>query len=140
MNIVICTEKQLFERCEERGYNPAEVMACIKKRDEKGRLHVDTDHKSYPKKKKVVAGGVGTELSRLLKKFGISAKEEGCSCRHKSKLMDKRGVLWCENHVGEIMGYMRDNARKMKIPFFAMPAKMLIRQAIKNAKRKGNKS
>lgn len=139
-NIVICTERQLFERCEQRGYNPSEVMACIKKRDDQGRLHVDTDHKSYPKKKKVVAGGVGTELTKLLKKFGISSKEGGCSCRHKSKLMDRNGIRWCENHVGEIVGYMRENAKKMGVPFVALPAKMLIRQAIKNAKRNGAKS
>jgi hypothetical protein len=139
MNIVICTENQLIERCEERGYKLEEVVGCIKKRDDKGRLHVDTDHKAYPKKKRPASGGVGTELSLLLKKFGISAKEGGCSCRHKSKLMDKNGVKWNELNIDTVVGWMRENSKKMKIPFVAMPARMLVRQAIKNARRKGAK-
>ena len=138
-NIVICTEKQLGDRCRERGYKLEEVGGCIKKRDDRGRLHVDTEHKAYPKKKRTPAGGVGSELTKLLKKFGISAKEGGCSCKSKSKLMDRNGISWCEKNIDTVVGYMRDNAKNMKIPFLALPARMLVRQAIRNAKRKGAK-
>ena len=135
MNIVICKVNQLKERCAERGYDFKDVVACIKKRDDKGRVHVDTDHPSYPRKTKR-SPGAGTELTNILKRFGISAKEGGCSCKHKSKLIDKKGLKWAELNVETIVGYMRENAKKMKMPFVALPARMLVRQAIRNARRK----
>ena len=137
MNIVICTTGQLRERCVERGYKFEEVEKCIRKIDGK-KIHVDTDHRDYPRKGKR-SKGVGTELTIILRRFGITSNEGGCSCKHKSKLLDTKGVKWAELNVETVVGWMKENAKKMKIPFLALPARMVVRQAIKNARRKGAK-
>lgn len=137
MNIVICTTGQLRERCVERGYKFEEVEKCIRKIDG-NKIHVDTDHPDYPRKGKR-SKGVGTELTIILRRFGITSKEGGCSCKHKSKLLDTKGVKWAELNVETVVGWMKENAKKMKIPFLALPARMVVRQAIKNARRKGAK-
>lgn len=79
--------------------------------------------------------GPGTELKKLLKRVGITATPN-CSCNARARKMDERGCDWCEENVDEIVGWLREEATKRKLPFLDVAGKILVRKAIKNARRK----
>lgn len=79
-------------------------------------------------------GGPGTELKKLLAKIGITATP-GCSCNRRASTMDSKGVEWCEAHLEEIVGWLREEATKRRLPFVDMAGRILVRRAIANAKR-----
>lgn len=78
--------------------------------------------------------GPGTELKVLLKSVGIEAKPN-CSCNKRARLMDERGCDWCEENIEEISGWLAEEAKKRKLPYVAAAGKLLIRMAIKRARR-----
>jgi hypothetical protein len=78
--------------------------------------------------------GPGTQLKKLLGKIGIKSTE-GCSCNRRAKLMNERGIEWCEQNVGEIVGWLREEASRRGLPFLDMPAKIIINKSIKMAKK-----
>jgi hypothetical protein len=85
--------------------------------------------------------GPGTELKKLLKSIGIVAKPN-CSCNKRAQLMDHNEATepgWCEAHIEEISGWLQEEAHKRGLPYIASAGKLLIRMAIKRAKR-GNGS
>jgi len=87
------------------------------------------------------SSGPGTELKKLLKSVGIEAKPD-CSCNKRAQLMDQneaREPGWCEAHIEEISGWLQEEAKKRGLPYIASAGKLLIRIAIKRAK-KGNGS
>lgn len=79
--------------------------------------------------------GVGIELKRLLRKIGITPKT-GCKCKDHAKQMDDLGVEWCLQNVETIADWMQEEAKERKIPFLRVGAKILVKKAIRNAKRK----
>jgi hypothetical protein len=79
-------------------------------------------------------GGAGTELRKLLKKFGI-ADRPGCGCVSHAQNMDLRGIEWCRKNIDTIVGWMRTEAQKAKLPFTELGAKILVRRAIHNAEK-----
>ena len=84
-----------------------------------------------------VVGGPGTELKKLLSKIGITATPN-CSCNARARRMDEeeaRHPGWCEEHLEEIVGWLREEATKRKLPFIDAAGRMLVRRAIKNAQR-----
>lgn len=81
--------------------------------------------------------GPGTELKKLLAKVGITATE-GCSCNSRARRMDEmeaREPGWCEAHLDEIVGWLREEATKRKLPFIDAAGRLLVRRAIRNARR-----
>jgi hypothetical protein len=83
--------------------------------------------------------GPGTELKALLKRVGITASP-GCSCNTRAKLMDANELKepgWCEKNLETICDWLQEEATKRKLPFVRMAAKILVRQAIRNARKKG---
>lgn len=83
---------------------------------------------------KVPAGGPGTELKRLLSLAGFT-EVPGCKCNERAKIMDLRGVEWCEQNIDKIVGWLREEATKRRLPFLDAAGRVLVRQAIRNAKR-----
>lgn len=83
----------------------------------------------------VANAGPGAELKRLLATIGIKATE-GCSCNSRAAVMDARGPDWCEQNLEEIVGWLREEAEKRKLPFLDMAGRVLVRRAIANARRK----
>jgi hypothetical protein len=81
-------------------------------------------------------GGPGTELSRLLKKIGISPTPT-CSCRAKAAEMDRWGPDECERpeRIDEVVAVMRAEAAARGLPFLDAAGKLLVRRAIANARR-----
>lgn len=79
--------------------------------------------------------GAGTELKLLLKKIGITSSEN-CSCNRRAAIMDEKGVEWVEQNVPLVVGWLREEAAKRKLPFVDIAGTALVKVAIRNAKRK----
>ena len=80
--------------------------------------------------------GVGTELKKLLSSIGIKATPN-CSCNAKARTMDSNGIEWCEKNIDTIVGWLRDEAIKRNLPFIDLAGKILVKKAIRNAKKNG---
>ena len=67
-------------------------------------------------------GGPGTELTELLKSYGIEEKS-GCSCRAVSRQMDQWGVDGCrqQKNLDWIVERVKENAKKYSW-FLRLPA------------------
>jgi hypothetical protein len=146
-------------RCRQRGYAFEDCAACIVS------ITVDETHPAYPAalapedvqqhlvasiEKRIASKtsekepqpehqsrGPGTELKKLLAKIGIVATQN-CSCNSRARRMDEEEAKepgWCEAHLDEIVGWLREEAEKRKLPFVDMAGRMLVRRAIRNARR-----
>ena len=91
-------------------------------------------YRDAPARKEPPAGGPGTELKAMLAMLGISASPN-CSCNARARLMDERGIEWCEANIDEIVGWLREEATKRGLPFVDMAGRMLAKRAIKNARK-----
>lgn len=78
------------------------------------------------------AGGPGTELKKVLGWLGFKPST-GCSCGSHQREMDRRGVDWCSANIETIVGWLAEEAKAQSLPFFEMPARALIRYAIRRA-------
>lgn len=83
------------------------------------------------------ASGPGTELKKLLAKIGIHATAS-CACTSRAALMDeneRQSPGWCAAHIDTIVGWLREEAEKRGLPFIDAAGRVLVRRAIKNAKK-----
>lgn len=82
------------------------------------------------------ASGPGTQLSKLLKRFGIHPTPT-CACRAKAAQMDAWGPDECERpeRMEEIVAVMRAEAEARGLPFLDALGRLLVRRAIRNARR-----
>lgn len=155
--------KDVAVRCVQRGYSWAEIVPCIARDLGDGWLFVDVKHPAYPATKKhgyippamlhaavdemlasvspsssaSKSDGPGTELKKLLAKIGITPTPT-CSCNARARQMDvqeSREPGWCEAHLDEIVGWLREEAEKRNLPFVDIAGRMLVRRAIRNARR-----
>ena len=80
--------------------------------------------------------GPGTELSRLLKRFGISPTPT-CACRAKAAEMDAWGCDEASRpeRIDEVVAVMRAEAAARGLPFLDVAGRLLVRRAISNARR-----
>lgn len=142
-------------RCEERGYAFEKASACIVATDGEI-ITVDETHPAYPSpigqietseqwlnrqissiQGAAPTNGPGTELKKLLAKIGITATPT-CSCNARARRMDEeesREPGWCEAHLDEIVGWLREEAKKRGLPFLDIAGRVLVRRAIRNARR-----
>jgi len=81
------------------------------------------------------AHGPGTELSRLLERFGIEPTPT-CKCRAKAAQMDAWGADECGKpaRVDEVVAVMREEAAKRGLPFIDSVGRLLVRRAISRAR------
>jgi hypothetical protein len=138
--MIACQLKHLVARCHQRGYTLEEVRPCIVSQDG-DEIIVDENHPLYPKESKfspisqqIIKTGAGTELKKLLGKIGIKASPS-CSCNKRAIVMDNNGIEWCENNIDTIIGWLKEEATKRKLPFIDMAGRMLVKKAISNAKK-----
>lgn len=143
--MIKCFLSHLEARCRERGYTLEEVRSCVIDQDN-NIIVVDENHPSYPKQPKPgfllqqtqiaepLNTGPGTELKKLLSKIGIKASPN-CSCNKRAALMDTNGIEWCENNIDTIVGWLKEEATKRKLPFIDMAGRILVKKAISNAKK-----
>lgn len=142
--MITCNRHFLGNRCRERGYTLNEVMPCVIAQDG-DKWTVDINHPSYPRTPKpgfvpppaeaAPPRGPGTELHALLGKFGLTASGD-CKCNQRARYMDQQGCDWCEANIDEIVGWLRESAAERGLPFLDVAARLLVRRAIANARRK----
>lgn len=84
-------------------------------------------------------GGVGTELKKLLKKIGINATPN-CKCNSRAVALDYHGIDYCIENIETIIEWLKEEATARGLPFFAMPARILVRRAIANARKESRRA
>jgi hypothetical protein len=84
-------------------------------------------------------GGPGTELHRILARFGFSFSKQ-CRCRARMLTMNRWGCDGCEEHLEDIVGWLREEAAARKLPYLDVAGKMLVRLAISNARREAKRA
>ena len=80
--------------------------------------------------------GPGTELSKLLKRLGIEPTPT-CQCRAKAAEMDAWGCDEASKpeRIDEVVAVMRAEAEARGLPFLDMAGRLLVRRAIRNARK-----
>lgn len=144
--MIICHKHMLLQRAVERGYEIDDVMPCVVAQDG-DQWTIDTEHPAYPKtfkhttelptaKTSAPSGGPGTELSKLLKRFGVEPTPT-CPCREVALRMDVWGPDECSRpeRMNAVLAAMRDEAKARGLLFLDAAGKLLIRRAIANARR-----
>lgn len=83
-----------------------------------------------------IASGPGTELSRLLARFGIEPTPN-CACRAKAAQMNAWGPDECSKpeRIEEVVAVMREEAKARGLPFLDVAGRLLVKRAIANARR-----
>ena len=92
--------------------------------------------RARPKKEDVIDEGPGTELKKILARFGIR-HGVGCKCERRVKIMDQRGPKWCRENIDEIVGWLKEEADKRNLPFVKRLGKYIVNRAIKNSLKSG---
>jgi len=95
---------------------------------------IDADHPAYPKISRLPVGGPGTELKKLLASVGITSTPD-CACNARAAEMDRNGSDWCAENESTIVGWLREQAEARGLPFIEVAARLLIRRAIRNARK-----
>lgn len=139
--MISCQRMHLEGRCRERGYSLEEVMPCVVSQDGDNWV-VDETHPAYPRSPKPGFTPppppclAGTALKRLLAgwPFQITSTST-CPCNARAAEMDSKGCDWCEEHIDEIVGWLREQAEARGLPFLDVAGRMLVRRAIGNARR-----
>jgi hypothetical protein len=88
-------------------------------------------------KKATTTFGPGSELKAILSQFGIVVTPD-CKCNSRAVHMDKMEAEqpgWCEANIEEIVGWLREAAEERGLPFLDLPARLLVRRAIHNARK-----
>jgi len=124
-----------------RGYTLDDVLPCVVAQDG-DEWTIDVDHPAYPRDPKPIrepqpsTSGPGTELSKLLKRFGIEPTPT-CACRAKAAEMDALGCDECSRpeRIEEVVGVMREEAKARGLPFVDAVGRILVKRAIRNARR-----
>jgi len=78
--------------------------------------------------------GPGTELHRLLGKFGLHMKK-GCECKARMVQMNKWGCDGCEENIDTIVGWLAEEAASRGLPFLNTVGRLLVKRAISNARK-----
>ena len=135
--------KNLESRCRERGKTLEQAVGCVVSR--KGDIiTVDTSHPDYPRPglevmspKQPSSRSIarpGLSLKKTLKSLlGISASPN-CRCNSHARTMDEMEASepgWCMKNIDKIVGWLEEEARARKLPFFRYAAKLLVKRAIR---------
>jgi hypothetical protein len=78
--------------------------------------------------------GPGTILSKMLSKIGINSTPN-CSCRRRAMEMNSRGPEWCAANIDTIVGWLREESERRKLPFVDFAGKILIQRAVKMSRK-----
>ena len=135
--MITCHRRHIEERCRIRGYRIEDVMGCVVAHDGYT-WTVDETHPQYPRAREA-GGGPGTELTAILSTLSLGHLE-GCKCKKRARQMDEWGPDGCEQRIGEIVGWLEEEAKNRKLPFIRCGSKTLVRVAIRRARRHKTRS
>ena len=82
-----------------------------------------------------VAGGPGSELTRILGNFWIRYTP-GCKCGERAAQMDEMGPEWCRQNIDLISKWLKEEAQARGIPYVDLLGRQVILQAISAAESK----
>jgi len=88
----------------------------------------------FPKTIEENPNGPGAILSGMIKKIGI-VMTQGCSCRRHAIEMNEKGNDWCEANIDTIVGWLREEASKRRLPFLDSVGKLMVNRAIKKSRK-----
>lgn len=88
----------------------------------------------FPQTMEEHPNGPGSVLSNMIKKIGI-VMTQGCSCRRHAIEMNEKGNDWCEQNIDTIVGWLREEAEKRRLPFFDSVGKIMVNRAIKKSRK-----
>ena len=142
---MITGRRSHFEaRCRQRGVTLEQVQPCIVAEHADGTITVDESHPLYPRQPPPAPqpvrpsgpppAGPGTELKKLLRLVGITATPT-CPCNARAAQMDRWGADECESRQDEIVGWLREEAGRRRLPFVEMLAKKVVALAIRRARK-----
>jgi hypothetical protein len=84
----------------------------------------------------LIGEGPGTELKKLLAGWPfLFVAGADCKCNQRARYMDEMGCDWVVENIDECVGYLRESAADRGLPFIELAARLLIRRAIRNARR-----
>ena len=78
--------------------------------------------------------GPGSILASMFSMIGIKSTPT-CSCRKHALEMNKNGIEWCEENIPTILGWLKEECNKRKIPYVETVAKMMVNKSISKAKK-----
>jgi hypothetical protein len=78
--------------------------------------------------------GPGTELHRLLGRFGLHMKK-GCACKARMVQMNKWGCDGCGENIDTIVEWLAEEAANRGLPFLNTVGRLLVKRAIHNARK-----
>lgn len=78
--------------------------------------------------------GPGTILHQYLESLGIKQIKD-CNCSSHQETMDKWGPDECNRRIKTIVGWLREEAVKRKLPFCTLAAYTLIKWVIHQSKK-----
>lgn len=87
-------------------------------------------------KSRAVNGCAGTELMTAIGWIKRLRPEKACKCAHRAAEMDRLGTAWCEANVETIVGWLREGAAELGLPFLELPARWAVYRAIRRARAK----
>lgn len=119
----LCQTREEYFRAWEEGRGPGQAKVEILRRH-----MVDATRRT-------VVIGVGTELKLMLSRIGIR-EQWGCHCAARAIVMDKEGPDWCEKNKETIVIWLEEEAKRRKLPFVRVLARLLVSRAIRSARRK----
>lgn len=90
--------------------------------------------KLFPRTMEENPNGPGSILSQMIKTVGI-VMSQGCSCRRHAIEMNVNGNDWCENNIDTIVGWLKEEAKKRKLPFLDSIGKLMVNRAIKKSRK-----
>ncbi|MFO1433547.1 MAG: TlpA disulfide reductase family protein [Candidatus Competibacteraceae bacterium] len=93
--------------------------------------------RAIPSAQAVPTSGPGTELKKLLARFGMQTTPD-CPCNDRVILMDRNGCDWCAQNIDTIIGWLREEANRRGLVFIEPAARVLVRRAITKARHAEN--
>ena len=143
MNTVWSTERALLSLAKRRGYEEAFVLACVV--DKRGsEWLVDKDHPAFPHPRGITVVDdrkdatckAGSALKQILGGWPFRITATGtCPCLAYAAQMDGWGCDECERRIEEIVAHLREQAFARGLPFLDAAGRLLVRRAIKNARK-----
>jgi hypothetical protein len=92
----------------------------------------------FPKTIESDPDGPGSILSEMLSYIGIKSSPT-CACKRHAIEMNEKGPDWCEENIETILGWLKEESTKRKLPFVESVARLVVNRAIKVSRKLKNK-
>lgn len=77
----------------------------------------------------------GAELTKIIAWLGFEYTPD-CPCEKHARQMDNKGCKWCRENLDTIVGWLKVEAKKQKLPFSKFIARRIVLVAIRRAEAK----